>query len=268
MLSSLFDFFSIIVTVFIGVFTIGVRSLIKCTFNSIAILIFSLLWLSIFLPSTTFHASTFVTLNIIAIVAITGKKVWDGCDRAGRVEESGMSGLEKDWWGRVGWFLVKWWNCISFTFLCIYKKHYHHNYLCHHSLRYRCFLFRSGPEIVSKLPSIPSQHFYFCYFDCQSSPHPLYFVQLPLWRWKMSPLPLFYSLYYLTVTIFFDRGLWFHGNVLFCHSDYQYSPPSTTFYSSSFVKIIIIGIATTWAIISTKLVLKLAINIVLSHLRG
>ena len=70
------------------------------------------------------------------------------------------------------------------------------------------FFFRSRPGILSKLPLIPSQHFYFCYFDCQSSPHPLHFIQLPSWRWTKW---LFSTLF--DGDCFFDRCLWFHRNI-------------------------------------------------------
>ena len=33
------------------------------------------------------------------------------------------------------------------------------------------------------LTSISSQYFYACYFDYQSSPHSLYFIHFPSWRW-------------------------------------------------------------------------------------
>ena len=104
-------------------------------------LLLSLLWLSILLPFTTFNSFPLVTINIIVIVAITVGVERDGWIGAEWVEKSGISGVERDGWGRVGCILVEWWNYISFTFLCIYENHYHNSYLCHHPLRYRCFLF-------------------------------------------------------------------------------------------------------------------------------
>ena len=69
------------------------------------------------------------------------------------------------------------------------------------------YIFRSGPLIYRNI-------FIFITLTVNILYHPLYFIQLPSWKWYIS------------------------------------------------------AIVTIWAIITTKLVLKLTINLVLSHLRG
>ena len=118
-----------------------------------------------------------------------------------------------------------------------------HNYLCHHCLRYRC-LFLIGTRNIIKTTFDSITTFYVCYFDCQSSPPPLCFIQLPAWRWKNRYHSYLCYHYQYLFTVLFDCGYVFRSGPLILseyfylyHFECQYSPSSTIFHSSSFVKI-------------------------------
>ena len=124
--------------------------------------------------------------------------------------------MERYGWGRVGWFLIEWWNYISLTFLCIFEKHRHHSYLCHHCLRYRCFIFDRDPEYHQNYLRFHYNIFMFVSLTVNSPL--LHYISFILLRddgktaiiITYTTIITIYSLYYLIVAIFFDRVLWFH----------------------------------------------------------
>ena len=159
-------------------------------------------------------------------------------------------------WGRVGWFLVEWWNYISFTFLCIYEKHRHHRYLCHHCVRYRCLIFDRDPEYHQNYLRFHYSIFIFVILTVNSPL--LHYISFNFLR--DNGKIVIHQYHYLFIGLF-DCGYIFRSGpsnsseyFYFYHFDCQYSPSSTMFRSSSFVKIKMTTITTIWAIIATKLV--------------